>query len=102
MPKRINTEDAKRILSDCTPDKCFWVNQGPILRNLNELSDALKGINDEQFTHHLNKDKNDFSKWVNDVFGDEELAKALSRVSTKTAAIKKINERIESLKKVAA
>ncbi len=101
MSKKISGEDAKRILSDCMPEQCFWVNNGPVLKNLNELSSSLKSISDDQFTHHMNTEKNDFSKWVAEVIGDAELSKALSNAKSRTAAIKKINKRIESLKRVA-
>ncbi|MBI2133967.1 hypothetical protein HYU11_04765 [Candidatus Woesearchaeota archaeon] len=99
--KKINGEHAKKMLSECRPEYSFWINNGPIVKSLNELSSGLKGITDVQFTHHLNKEKNDFSKWVNDVIGDAELAEDLKKVKTKTAAIKKINERLEMLKKTA-
>lgn len=102
MTKKIDTEQAKSYLSDCPSEKSFWVNNGPILKNICELSTALKAITDEQFTHHVNKEKNDFSKWVEEVLGDGELAKNLQKAKSKTATIKKINERIENLRKTAS
>ncbi len=102
MSKKISADDAKRILSDCTPEKSFWVNNGPIIKNLNELSATIKSLSETQFSHHINKNKNDFSKWIGEVIGDEELAKAMSKAKTKMAATKKINERLEALKKTVA
>ncbi len=102
MSKKISGEYAKKVLSDCSPEQSFWVNNGPIIKNLNELSTTIKSLNEHQFSHHINNEKNDFSKWVGEVIGDEELAKVLSKVKTKMAATKKINERLETLKKVAS
>ncbi|MBI4438645.1 hypothetical protein HY640_01810 [Candidatus Woesearchaeota archaeon] len=99
---RLTTEQAKKMLSDCSPDKSFWVNNGPVMRNLNELSNVLKGLNEDQFCHHVNKEKSDFSKWVGEVIGDETLAKTLQKAKTKSAAITKINQRLETLRKAAA
>ncbi len=101
MPKNLSVHDAKRYLSDCPSEQCFWVNNGPILKNIGELSSALNNISNDQFTHHLNHGKNDFSKWVGEVIGDSDLAAALSKVKTRSTAIKKINGRIETLKKIA-
>jgi hypothetical protein len=48
------------VLADAPPDKCFWVNCGPILKNLRELREALAGsISDEQFAYHVARDRND-------------------------------------------
>ena len=102
MVKKLNIEDAKRFLCDCPSEQCFWVNNGPVLKNISELSSALKNISDEQFTHHLNHDKNDFSKWIGEVFGDSDLEAALSKAKTRTIAIKRLNERLETLKKIAS
>ena len=102
MSKRMNGDEAKRILSDCRPDQCFWVHNGPAIKNLNELSTVMKSLNDEQFTHHVNKEKNDFSNWISDVIGDSLLAAELSKAKNKSAAIKKVNSRIGRLKKSAS
>ncbi len=102
MPKGLTSEDAKRILGDVSAEKCFWINDGPILKNLSDLSMALKYLSESQFSHHLNREKNDFSKWIGDVIGDHELAVSIKNAKTKTAAIKKVNERLETLQRAAA
>ena len=101
MPKKMNSDEAKKLLSDCNSDQSFWVNNGPVLRNLDDLSAAIKSLSSEQFSHHLNKEKNDFARWVEDVVGDKELSEVLSKVKSKTSATKKINDRLEALHKYA-
>ena len=94
-------DEAKKYLSDCAPEQCFWVNNGPILKNLEELADTLPIMSDEAFHHHVNEEKNDFSNWINGVIGDQKLANDLLSSRSKESSIKKIRNRLNSLKKKA-
>lgn len=91
--------DLKKCLSEVSPDHCFWVHNGPILKNLEDLANFLPHMSDETFNHHVNKEKNDFSKWVNDVIGEKKLASELLKCTNKNSAIKKLRNRLNSLKK---
>ena len=97
----LTKDEAKKYLSDAAPEQCFWVNNGPIIKNLSELSDTLPQMNDEAFQHHVNNEKNDFSSWVRDVIGDQKLANELLSSKSKESAVKKIRSRLNSLKKKA-
>ena len=94
---RISKNNAKAILSNVPEDKVFWVCDGKVLRNLQELSTALAGMSEETFKYHLNKDKNDFKNWILDVIGDKKLAADISKAMTRGALIKKLNRRISQL-----
>ena len=98
----IGKENALTYLRDVAPETCFWVNNGPVIKNLDELSVVLKDITDDAFCHHVNKEKNDFSKWVSDVVGDNLLAKQLSSSRNSDSAFKKVKKRVDTLKKKAA
>ena len=95
----LTKDESKRYLSDAAPEQCFWVNNGPILKNMEELANVLPQIGDETFRHHVNSDKNDFSSWVNDIIGDKKLANDLLSSKSKDSALKKIRSRLNSLKK---
>jgi len=97
----VNRDEAKRYLNDVAPEQCFWVNNGPILKNLDELANALPDISDEAYQHHVNKERNDFSIWINDVVGDKKLSNDLLSSRSKESALKKIKSRLGSLKKKA-
>jgi hypothetical protein len=97
----VTKEEAKRYLCNASPEQCFWVNNGPILKNLDELSSALPAMNDDTFSHHANNEKNDFSNWVKDVFGDQRLANDLLSSKNRESAVKKIRNRLDFLKKKA-
>ena len=94
-------EDAMKYLRDAAPEQCFWINNGPILKNLFELGEALPNLNDETYNHHVSKEKNDFSRWINDVIGDQQLANELLSSKNKESSVKKIRNRLNSLKKKA-
>ena len=70
------------------PEKCFWVWNGPILKDLPELARALDVVSDEQFYYHVNAHKNDFAKWVEEVLGQKTLAKKLRAAKTRAAVRK--------------
>ena len=43
-------------------------------------------MNDDQFAHHVNAQKNDFAQWVSGVLCDEKCARALLKAKTKKGA----------------
>ena len=92
-------DEARTYLRDVVPEQCFWVNNGIILRNLEELANSLPEMNDETFQHHLNSEKNDFSNWVKDVIGDKKLANELLSARNRESALKKVRNRLNSLKR---
>ena len=92
-------DEAKRYLCDAAPEQCFWVNNGPILKNIEGLANVLPELSSETFQHHVNKEKNDFSAWVKDVIGDKKLANDLLSSRSKDSALKKVRGRLNSLKK---
>ncbi|MEK7587000.1 MAG: hypothetical protein AAB453_03985, partial [Patescibacteria group bacterium] len=45
----------------------FWVNRGPMLRNLKELANFLEVVDVERFNYHTKNGRNDFANWVRDI-----------------------------------
>ena len=91
--------NAKKLLADVPEQKRFWCHDGKLLNNMAELEMALKQMIDETFRYHVNQNKNDFSTWVRDVIGDEELAGDLQDSSTHAQAAKYVSDRILQLKR---
>ncbi|MCK5282351.1 MAG: hypothetical protein KAK00_02995 [Nanoarchaeota archaeon] len=101
MTKKLNWEAAERLLSDTAPEKSFFVFNGPVLKNVDELYHALSEMSDEQFSYHRNNNgKNDFYAWVIDVIGDMRLANEIGRSKTRQTTIKRVKKRIDLLKGV--
>jgi len=90
---------AKKMLGNVPEEKLFWCHDGKELKNLAELERALRQMSEETFSYHSNQTKNDFSIWVRDVIGDEELAENLKKSTTRTQAARHVNERITQLKR---
>ncbi len=84
----------EKFLKDVDPSESFWVNKGPVIRNIYELANAIENISDDTFEYHVNEQKNDFSEWVRNVLNDNELADCLFIILDKNKTIKKIKERI--------
>jgi len=77
----------KKEMVSATPECAFWVYNGPIVGNLEELACALsESITDDQFAYHVTPEKNDFAQWAADVLRDSVCARALHKAKTKKAA----------------
>lgn len=100
--RKIDPDTAKKFLSSVRPEKSFWVNNGPIVNSLKTLPKTVEEMTEDQFKHHVNKEKNDFSSWIGEIIGDAELAKTLKTVKTKKSFLAKLKSRVDSLKKIAS
>lgn len=98
----VTKDEAKRFLCDAAPEQCFWVSNGPILKNIEELANVLPDMAEDTFRHHVNSDKNDFSNWVRDVIGDQKLANDLLSSKNRDSTLNKVRNRLNSLRKKAA
>ena len=89
--RRRHAPPAPRMLVHAPPEKCFWVNHGPVLKNLQELRDALThNISDGQFAYHVGPGRNDFAGWVEAVLDDAACARALRRAKTRRGALRAV------------
>ena len=59
-------------------EKAFYLNNGKIIWNINELKGELNQMDNNTFYHHVTPDHNDFANWVKEVFKAEELAREIS------------------------
>jgi hypothetical protein len=98
MEEKLAPEAAKKFLADVPKEKVFYVFKGPTLKSMEQLSQFLDKMSDEQFNHHRNDSKNDFYNWVLQVIGDKKLADDLTKAKTKAATSKKVKERVVYLK----
>jgi len=92
-------QDAARVLSEASGDKCFFCHDGCVSRNLQQLAECLAHMAEDSYRHHVTPLKNDFSTWVRDVFGDDKLANDLNRCTNRDEAVKVVRDRIDWLQK---
>lgn len=81
----------KKPFCEASPEHCFWVHQGPVLKDLRGLNDALRGMSDDIFKYHVNNEKNDFAKWTEDILHQKELAAQMRRLKTKSGIQKAVD-----------
>ncbi|MDO8492153.1 MAG: hypothetical protein Q7S34_00740 [bacterium] len=84
----------KKHMVSVSGERCFWINNGPILSNLKDLHNALRAMSDEQWKYHVRKDRNDFVVWVKAVLGDSACATKLVKCKTKLAAAKVVSKAV--------
>ena len=86
-------------LKEAPEGKYFYVHNGMTLRNLDELAVSLELMDGKIFEYHVNNDKNDFSNWVKEVIKEEDLAKELFDIKSKTASAERIKKYITRVSK---
>ena len=89
---------AEKRLGDVPTEKGFLCQDGRVLTKMAELEDALRNMKEETFRHHANEGKNDFSRWVADVIGDEKLSRDLVKSTTSSQAARCVASRIAWLR----
>ncbi len=96
------SSDAARILKRVKPEYSFKLHSGSDVDNLQGLLDALRIMSDSTFKYHVTKDRNDFSSWIIDVIGDEELAESIRNLKNKQSMIKEIENRMRFLESISS
>ncbi len=84
--KKRTAKKARRELVVALEAECFWVHEGPVLKDLRDLAKAFKAMEDRQFSHHT-QGQNDFANWVEGVLADKPCAKALRKAATKSESL---------------
>ena len=90
-------QTAERLLADTPERHVFWCHNGRKLKNMKELAEELAKMTDNTFAFHSNREKNDFSKWVNDIIQDKKLSNDLTKASGRTQAATLVADRIAYL-----
>jgi hypothetical protein len=91
---RILKKDAERLLDNAVDDHVFRCHDGRIMKSMQELRDALNMMSEETYTYHANVEKNDFSKWVREIIGDQKLANDLVKSTGRIQATKAVTNRL--------
>jgi hypothetical protein len=94
-------EDARRVLGSVPADKAFFSHDGCTSRSLFEFESCLIHSTQEVFDYHVNSMKNDFCTWIRDVFGDDKLAKDITRATNPVEAANILAQRIGWLREKA-
>jgi len=93
--KQGNKKNSKdHACGEAFAEQCFWVHDGPILKDMLGLVQALQTMSDEQFDYHTKREGNDFARWVADVLEDVSCASAVKRTRTRAGMLKALARHI--------
>jgi hypothetical protein len=83
-----------QLLEDVQEKKILLLADKTQIRNLHDLAWALENISDEVFIRHVAPGRNDFSLWVKEALGDEQLSQYMAS-GNRQEMLHSINERIQ-------
>lgn len=86
-----------KLLEKVSAGYVFYCHDGIIFTDINELAAGLATMSDETFAYHSNPEKQDFSNWVRDVVGDEQLANNLAWSTSREQAVEYVVARINEI-----
>lgn len=74
--------------SMANPKQYLWLENGVVIRNLFELCESLKSMDDELFLKHVTETRNDFAKWARDALKNNHLSEKLASASNRQEMVK--------------
>jgi hypothetical protein len=83
------------LLSEVSAEQELKLWGGESVRTVPELASALQSMSEKAFHTHVNSQRNDFSDWIRDNFGDTALAEALKKNPRKDAMLALLRFRIK-------
>jgi hypothetical protein len=90
-------KELKQEISD--PRSYFYMHNGDILKNLDELLEALRNSSNDTFKFHVHEGKNDFSDWIKNVLKNDDLAEEISKENDKKNIISILDIHLSKYKK---
>ncbi|MBU1199328.1 MAG: hypothetical protein KKF46_03435 [Nanoarchaeota archaeon] len=74
-------------------EQYFKLRNGQELKNLNDLRKNISYMQDADFEHHVNEEKNDFAMWVNEALENPEIYEKIKDIKNK----KELEEALKNL-----
>jgi magnesium-transporting ATPase (P-type) len=96
-PQEQPGEQTDKLLAKVPEESIFRCHDGRAFRDMEELAEGLVAMSDDTFAYHVNSERNDFSKWVKGVIGDEKLAGDLATATNRTQATGYVTDRLAAL-----
>lgn len=95
----VNRDKAKFYLSNALEDKCFFMKDGTVLKNIYELRDKLANTSQEEYNIYVSRINSDFANWVGGVFGNSKLEESLNKARTPKEARLYLDRNIQMLER---
>ena len=78
------------------PSEYFYAKNGAVLKNLGELLEFLRTVDEGTFSHHVNSEKNDFANWTQNALKEPKVAKKMYGVKTKDGLYKFVEKSLRA------
>lgn len=95
----VNRDKAKFYLSDSPEDKCFFMKDGTVLKNIYNLRDKVSQMNQEEYNVYVSRVNSDFANWVGGVFENSRLEEGLNKARTPKEARLYLDRNIKMLER---
>jgi hypothetical protein len=82
------------VLGDVKPEHYFITKKGKTIKNIEELHNYMAVIDEQEFKHHVNEQRNDFHNWIRDIHKDQVLANNLLKAKTRVQTAMHIKNRM--------
>jgi len=93
--KKIGDGNRKPKMPVASPECCFWVSSGMIIKDLKDLEGALNKMTDATYAYHAGGNKNDFAKWVGEVLSSKNLAAELFKCRNRKEALAAVSAHLK-------
>jgi len=90
--EEIKQAPVAKIVKRISESQHFYMADGGVLKNLEELGEALNKMSDDVFRNHVSDSKNDFASWINDVWEEKALASLIKGTKDRVAMGKILTE----------
>ena len=95
-------DDIKRIAKELkfhqnvSQQEYFVLNNKVVIKNVKEMIDVLKVVDDQTFYHHVNAHKNDFAEWIRHAVHDLRLAEIINPIRERNMIIAEMEKEIKA------
>lgn len=72
------------------PKEYFYLEDGRLLRSIQDLYNALQNMDDIMYKTHVTSSNNDFANWIGHVFNQKHLAERLRLIRYKTGVMQEL------------
>ncbi|MBU0470270.1 MAG: ABC transporter permease [Nanoarchaeota archaeon] len=78
-----------------TKENYFKLRDGTDLKDKNDLLEALKKMDDEEFRHYVNKENNEIALWIKETFKEKKLARLIKKLKNRESIIDALHENLD-------
>ena len=95
----LENQEKKPITEELPSHQHFRLTNGKTIKNIPQMLEELKTMDDDTFKAHIIEEKNDIANWIKDVFKDPELSEKILQAKKRKKIIKLLEKEIKETEK---